>query len=161
MCTKRDFIADDVNELWLTDITEHPTDEGKLYLCAIKDVFSDRIVGYSMDSRMKSRLAVNALDNAVIRRGDAAGCLVHSDRGSQFRSRKFVRALDRHHLVGSMDQVGAARDNAAMEYPSSRSCRRTSWTGVAGARVKSCGSPSSPGSNAPTTAAGARTAWAD
>ena len=45
---KRDFTADDVNELWLTDITEHPTDEGKLYLCAIKDVFSGRIVGYSM-----------------------------------------------------------------------------------------------------------------
>ena len=42
MCTQRDFIADDVNELWLTDITEHPTDEGKLYLCAIKDVFSGR-----------------------------------------------------------------------------------------------------------------------
>ncbi|WP_431696514.1 hypothetical protein [Kocuria rhizophila] len=51
---KRDFAADDVNELWLTDITEHSTEEGKLYLCAIKDVFSGRIVGYSMDSRMKA-----------------------------------------------------------------------------------------------------------
>lgn len=112
---QRDFSTDDVNELWLTDITEHPTDEGKLYLCAVKDVFSNRIVGYSMDSRMKSRLAVNALDNAVIRRGDTAGCIVHSDRGSQFRSRKFVRALHRHHLIGSMGQVGAAGDNAAME----------------------------------------------
>ena len=112
---ERDFSADDVNELWLTDITEHPTDEGKLYLCAIKDVFSGRIVGYSMDARMKSRLAVNALDNAVIRRGDVAGCIVHSDRGSQFRSRKFVRCLHRHHLIGSMGQVGAAGDNAAME----------------------------------------------
>ena len=112
---QRDFTGDDVNELWLTDITEHPTDEGKLYLCAIKDGFSNRIVGYSMDSRMKSRLAVNALDNAVIRRGDTAGCIVHSDRGSQFRSRKFVRALDRNHLIGSMGQVGAAGDNAAME----------------------------------------------
>ncbi|WP_010552507.1 IS3 family transposase, partial [Brachybacterium paraconglomeratum] len=110
-----EFTADDVNELWLTDITEHPTGEGKLYLCAVKDVFSGRIVGYSMDSRMKSRLAVNALDNAVIRRGDIAGCIVHSDRGSQFRSRKFVRALHRHHLIGSMGKVGAAGDNAAME----------------------------------------------
>ena len=80
---QRDFSADDVNELWLTDITEHWTDEGKLYLCAIKDVFSGRIVGYSMDSRMKARLAVNALDNAASRRGDVAGCIVHSDRGSQ------------------------------------------------------------------------------
>ncbi|MFE5776626.1 IS3 family transposase [Brachybacterium sp. NPDC056505] len=112
---KRDFTADDVNELWLTDITEHRTDEGKLYLCAIKDVFSGRIVGYSISDRMKARLAVNALDNAISRRRDAAGCIVHSDRGSQFRSRKFVHALNRHHLVGSMGQVGAAGDNAAME----------------------------------------------
>ena len=112
---KRDFSADDVNELWLTDITEHWTDEGKLYLCAIKDVFSGRIVGYSMSDRMKACLAVNALDNAVSRRRDAAGCFVHSDRGSQFRSRKFVHALNRNHLIGSMGQVGAAGDNAAME----------------------------------------------
>ena len=112
---KRDFSADDVNELWLTDITEHWTDEGKFYLCAIKDVFSGRIVGYSMSDRMKACLAVNALDNAVSRRRDAAGCIVHSDRGSQFRSRKFVHALNRNHLIGSMGQVGAAGDNAAME----------------------------------------------
>src|SRR5690625_5101334 len=54
---ERDFTADAPNRLWLTDITEHRTGEGKLYLCAIKDVYSGRIVGYSMDSRMKSRLA--------------------------------------------------------------------------------------------------------
>ena len=112
---QRDFTGDDVNELWLTDITEHRTDEGKLYLCAIKDVFSGRIVGYSISDRMKARLAVNALDNAVSRRSDAAGCIVHSDRGSQFRSRKFVHALNRYHLIGSMGKVGAAGDNAAME----------------------------------------------
>ncbi|MGP5928467.1 IS3 family transposase [Corynebacterium glyciniphilum] len=112
---QRDFTADDVNELWLTDITEHWTDEGKLYLCAIKDVFSGRIVGYSISDRMKARLAVNALDNAVSRRRHTAGCIVHSDRGSQFRSRKFVHALNRHHLIGSMGKVGAAGDNAAME----------------------------------------------
>ncbi|WP_246308451.1 IS3 family transposase [Kineosphaera limosa] len=112
---QRDFTADGVNELWLTDITEHWTDEGKLYLCAIKDVFSGRIVGYSISDRMKARLAVNALENAITRRRDAVGCIVHSDRGSQFRSRKFVHALDRHHLIGSMGQVGAAGDNAAME----------------------------------------------
>ncbi|MTE24339.1 DDE-type integrase/transposase/recombinase [Microbacterium sp. ZXX196] len=80
---QRDLTADDVNELWLTDITEHWTDEGKLYLCAIKDVFSGRIVGYSISDRMKARLAVNALDNAISRRRDAADCIVHSDRGSQ------------------------------------------------------------------------------
>jgi putative transposase len=107
------------NQVWLTDITEHHTGEGKLYLCAIKDVYSNRIVGYSIDSRMKSKLAVKALNSAVARRnrtgGGVAGCIVHSDRGSQFRSRKFVRALKRHDLLGSMGRVAAAGDNAAME----------------------------------------------
>ena len=95
--------------------TEDPTGEGKLYLCAIKDVFSNRIVGYSIEDRMQARLAVAALDNAVARRGDVAGCILHSDRGSQFRSRKLQRALTTHRMVGSMGQVGSAGDNAAME----------------------------------------------
>ncbi|MCW2850645.1 MAG: Integrase catalytic region [Nocardioides sp.] len=112
---RHEFNADAVNELWLTDITEHRTGEGKLYLCAIKDVYSNRIVGYSIDSRMKSRLAVAALNSAAARRGDVAGCVIHSDRGSQFRSRKFVHAINRHEMVGSMGRVGAAGDNAAME----------------------------------------------
>jgi putative transposase len=112
---RRNFTAARPNRLWLTDITEHATGEGKLYLCAVKDVFSKRIVGYSIDDRMKSRLAVAALDNAVARRGNVAGCVLHSDRGSQFRSRKFVRALDRHLIAGSIGRVGAAGDNAAME----------------------------------------------
>jgi transposase InsO family protein len=116
---QRDFTAKAPNQLWLADITEHRTGEGKLYLCAIKDVYSNRIVGYSIDSRMQSRLAVAALNNAVARRraddADVAGCALHSDRGSQFRSRKFVHALNRHTMVGSMGRVGAAGDNAAME----------------------------------------------
>lgn len=112
---RHEFKAQAANELWIGDITEHWTNEGKLYVCAFKDVFSNRIVGYSIDSRMKSRLAVAALNNAVARRGDVAGCVVHTDRGSQFRSRKFVRALGRHEMVGSMGRVGAAGDNAAME----------------------------------------------
>ncbi|GAA5061223.1 hypothetical protein GCM10023318_43550 [Nocardia callitridis] len=112
---RRRFIADQPNMLWLSDITEHWTREGKLYLCAVKDVFSGRIVGYSIGSRMKSRLAVAAVNNAVARRGVVAGCVLHTDRGSQFRSRKFVRALSFHGLSGSMGRVGAAGDNAAME----------------------------------------------
>ena len=87
----------------------------RLYICAVKDVFSNRIVGYSIDSRMKSRIAVHALNNAVARRGDVAGCMLHTDWGSQLRSRKHVRALGRHSIVGSMGRVGAAGDNAAME----------------------------------------------
>jgi transposase InsO family protein len=101
---ERDFTADAPNQLGLADITEHWTREGKLYLCAIKDVYSNRIVGSSIDSRMKSRLAVAALENAVARRradsAEVAGCVLHSDRGSQFRSRKFVQALNRHAQPG-------------------------------------------------------------
>ncbi len=81
---ERDFTADAQNQLWLADITEHRTGEGKLYVCAIKDVYSNRIVGYSIDSRMKSRLAVAALNHAVARRGDVAGCVLHTDRGRNF-----------------------------------------------------------------------------
>ncbi|MGW3810902.1 IS3 family transposase [Micromonospora sp. NPDC005113] len=111
---QRRFTADAPNRVWLTDITEHPTAEGKLYLCAVKDVYSGRIVGYSIDTRMKASLAVAALRNAA-RLRSPAGTIVHSDRGSQFRSRKYVKALHRNGLVGSMGRVGACGDNAAME----------------------------------------------
>lgn len=87
------------NELWLVDIKEHKISEGKLSACAIKDAFRRRIVGYSIDSKMKSRLAVQALENAVAMHGDVAGCVVHSDLGSQFRSRKLLRTLARHRMV--------------------------------------------------------------
>lgn len=112
---RRKFVAAGPNQLWLTDITEHPTGEGKLYFCAIKDVFSNVIVGYAMADRMTSHLAVAALQDAIGRRGPAQGCAVHSDRGSQFRSRRFAEALKRHGLHGSMGRVASAGDNAAME----------------------------------------------
>jgi putative transposase len=114
---ERVFTAPAPNRLWLTDITEHPTAEGKLYLCAVKDVWSRRIVGYSIDSRMTSHLAVDALEMAVARRGprEVRGCVVHADRGSQFRSRPYVAALHRHGLRGSMGRVASSADNAAME----------------------------------------------
>ena len=111
---ERSFTAGATNRLWLTDITEHPTGEGKLYLCAVKDACSKRIVGYSMADRMTSQLAVDALNNAALRRKPRQ-TVVHSDRGSQFRSHAFVQALRRHRLRGSMGRVGACADNAAME----------------------------------------------
>jgi putative transposase len=110
----RVFTAEAPNELWFTDITEHPTAEGKLYLCAVKDAFSGRLVGYSMDSRMKAQLAVAAVRNAIELRRPAS-TVVHSDRGSQFRAKKFVRLLRGNGLVGSMGRTGACADNAAME----------------------------------------------
>ncbi len=114
---ERDFTAPGPNRLWLTDLTEHPTSEGKLYLCAVKDVWSRRIVGYSMGERMPATLAVDALEMAVSRRGRGAvrGCVVHADRGSQFRSRPYLAALHRHDLSGSMGRVASSADNAAME----------------------------------------------
>ena len=111
----RQFTADAPDRTWLTDITEHPTAEGNLYLCAFKDVYSGRIVGYSMGARMTAQLAVSALRNAIALRAPVGTLIVHSDRGSQFRSTAFVRTLKAHGLTGSMGRVGACGDNAAME----------------------------------------------
>jgi putative transposase len=97
---RRDFTAGAPNRLWLADITEHPTGEGKLYLCAIKDVFSNRIVGWSIDHRMKAHLVVAALDNAVARRDEVAGCILHSDRGSQGELKRSSQHLDRGGVCG-------------------------------------------------------------
>jgi putative transposase len=110
----RDLTAARPNELWLTDITEHPTAEGKLYLCAIKDACSKRIVGYSIGARMTADLAVNALRNALALCG-GVDTIVHSNRGSQFRSPAYIRALQAAQLRRSMGPVGACADNAAME----------------------------------------------
>jgi transposase InsO family protein len=91
-----------------------PKRRGKLYLCAIKDVYSGRIVGYSIDSRMKASLAVAALRNAIVRR-DPVGTVIHSNRGSEFWSNAFVRTIQNNGLVGPIGRVGACGDNAAME----------------------------------------------
>ena len=112
---QRDFTASRPNELWLTDITEHPTLEGKLYCCSLKDVFSNRIVGYAIAERETSELVCDALRQAVIRRGPVAVVIVHSDRGGQFRSRSFQRLLRVNGLAGSMGRVASAADNAAMD----------------------------------------------
>ncbi len=80
---QRDFTASaPTHQVWVTDITEHPTGEGTLYCCAIKDLFSNRIVGYALDERMTAQLAVTALRTAVARRQPTGVVVVHSDRGS-------------------------------------------------------------------------------
>jgi transposase InsO family protein len=112
---RRNFTATHLDEVWLTDITEHPTAEGKLYVCAIKDLCSNRIVGYAIDERMTAQLAVAALRSAVARRRPVDPVVVHSDRGSQFRARTFRAVLTAAGLRGSMGRVAAAGDNAAME----------------------------------------------
>jgi len=111
---ERDFTSGAPNERWVGDITEHRTGQGKLYLCTFKDLWSNRIVGYSIADQMTAALAVCAIRNAGLRR-DCEGVIVHTDRGSQFRSRAFVSTLNELGMIGSMGRVGAAGDNAAAE----------------------------------------------
>jgi len=140
----RDFTADAPNLLWLVDITEHWTGEGKLYLCAIKDCFSNKIVGYSIDSRMKARLAVAALDNAVARRrvegGEVAGCIVHADRGSQGGFNWPSQHLDREVEAWLVVSVRSKHALGRIEGRSRRRGRRR-WPG---ARIGSGSGPLSP-----------------
>lgn len=112
---QRNFHAAGPDLVWLTDLTEHRTREGKLYCCAIKDVFSNRIVGYSLGDRMTAQLATSALRAAIARRQPEGTVIIHSDRGGQFRSRAFQNLLKAHKLTGSMGRVSSAGDNAAME----------------------------------------------
>jgi putative transposase len=114
----RDFSGERPNALWLTDITEHRTDEGKMYCCAIKDVYSNRIVGYSLGDRMTAALAVSALRNAnAIAIRSAPSYFIRTGNSvSQFRSKVFVRLLKHNGLTGSMGRVGACGDNAAKEF---------------------------------------------
>jgi len=111
---QRRFTAPAPDRVWVTDITEHPTAEGKLYCCAIKDLFSNRIVGYALDERMTAQLAVTARRTAVARRQPTGVVVVHSDRGSQ-TARSFRAVLSAAGLKGSMGRVASAGDNAAME----------------------------------------------
>jgi transposase InsO family protein len=112
---QRNFTAAEPNRIWVTDITEHPTGEGKVYCCAIKDLFSNRIVGYAISERMTADLAVSALRAAIARRQPDGVVIVHADRGSQFRARAFRAVLVAAGLRGSMGRVASAADNAAME----------------------------------------------
>src|SRR5690606_36366547 len=112
---QRVFVANGPNEIWLTDITEHWTREGKLYLSAVKDMFGNKIVGYATGPRMTARLAVAALEDAVARRGNVNGCIVHSDRGSQGVINRSSQHLDREVVDGSTTAGG--RQGGSSEAP--------------------------------------------
>ncbi len=113
---RRRFVASAPNRLWLTDITEHPTREGKVYLAAVLDVYARRIVGWSIADHLRSELVVDALEMARWRRRPAPGrTVLHSDRGAQYTSWAFGRRLREAGLLGSMGRVGSAYDNAMME----------------------------------------------
>ena len=147
---ERDFTASAPDQLWLTDITEHRTTEGKLYLCAIKDVYSNRIVGYSIASRMKASLAVASLRNAIRLRRPTGTVTVHSDRGSSSDPRP---TCGRSSTTASPARWAGWVPAATTPpwSPSSLCCRRTCSTASGGKRGRNSASPSSPGSSGPIT----------
>lgn len=116
----RDFSPAAPNRRWVADITYLPTAEGWLYLAAVLDLYSRKVVGWSMSSAIDSRLVVDALEMAVSRQRPSADLaeaelLVHTDRGVQYASEHYQRTLARHGLTGSMSRLGNCWDNAPME----------------------------------------------
>lgn len=112
---ERQFNAIFANERWVSDITYIPTVEGWLYLAVIMDLFSRKIVGWAMSSRLKESLVIEALRVALFRRKISSSLLLHSDRGSQYASNNFQQLLRDHGILCSMSRNGDCWDNAAME----------------------------------------------
>jgi len=103
------------DSIWLADITYVATDEGFLYVAAMKDLCTKKIVGWSMSATIDAQLAVDALMMALSRQKPAAGLVVHSDRGSQYASGLFRQKLTELHMLQSMSRRGNCYDNAPME----------------------------------------------
>lgn len=111
----RRFVADAPNRKWVTDITYIATDEGWVYLAAIIDLYSRRVVGFAMAEHMRVELVLQALDRAVSERRPGRGLLHHSDRGSQYASHSYQRALTKHGMVCSMSRRAECWDNCVAE----------------------------------------------
>ncbi len=112
---KRDFTALEPDTKWVTDITEVKTQQGKLYLCVVLDLFSKLVIGWSMHHRQDRRMVMRAVEMAVWQKQGDGSSVLHSDRGSQFTSGDYQRLLKEHGLVSSMSAVGHCADNAACE----------------------------------------------
>jgi putative transposase len=111
----RQFTVDEPNRLWITDITEHPTEEGTVYCAAVMDAYSRLIVGWSIAEHMRTELVTDALGMAILRRRPESGAILHSDHGSQYTSWAFGQRLRNAGLLASMGTVGDCYDNAMME----------------------------------------------
>lgn len=111
----REFQRNAPNQVWVSDITYIPTDEGWLYLATTLDLYSRRIVGWSMRERMTSDLVIDALQMGIAQRNPPKGLMHHSDRGSQYASGAFQQMLLAHGMVCSMSRRGEVYDNAVME----------------------------------------------
>lgn len=103
------------NQVWVADITYVPTAEGWLYLAGVLDLYSRKIVGWAMDQNIDTELVLASWQMAVGRRQPGPQLLFHSDRGCQYASAQFRRALEEHQMVASMSRKGNCYDNAAME----------------------------------------------
>ena len=112
---QQDFSAARPNQAWVGDITYIATDEGWLYLAVVLDLFSRKVVGWSMSDRMTATLVCDALRMALFRRKRPHGVIMHTDRGSQYCSREHRSLLDLNGLIASMSAKGNCYDNAAME----------------------------------------------
>ena len=112
---KRDFTAERPDHKWLCDITYIPTQEGWLYLAAILDLYTRRIVGWAMSERMTSDLTLSALRMAIQQRRPTAGLIHHSDQGSQYTDQAYQALLETHGIQPSMNGAGTWYDNAPME----------------------------------------------
>ena len=115
---KRDFVAPAPNTKWVGDMTEIPTDEGKLYLATVIDLFSRRLLGYATSCHPDAELAGETVKMAVTARGGkqrVAGVIFHSDRGSTYTAHHFTSLCDRLGFVQSMGRTGSCFDNAAAE----------------------------------------------
>lgn len=111
----RHFDVATPDKVWGTDVTYLWTQEGWLYLAVVIDLFSRKVVGWSIDPRMKTDLVINALTMAVWRRQPAKGLLHHSDRGSQYASYRYQDELKKHGMISSMSRKGDCWDNAVVE----------------------------------------------
>lgn len=111
----RQFAAERPNQKWVSDVTFIPTREGWLFLATILDLYSRRIIGWSMGSRNTTELIMAALEMAVSRRGLVAGVLLHSDQGVQYASSEYQALLRKYGIVCSMSRKGDCWDNAVME----------------------------------------------
>jgi len=111
----RDFSATKINEKWTTDITYIWVSDRWLYLATVMDLFSRRIVGWSLDTQMTVTLVENAMAMAIGHRGITPGLIVHSDRGVQYRSQQYVDYLAAQGITASMSRKGNCWDNAPME----------------------------------------------
>jgi transposase InsO family protein len=103
---QRNFTATRPNEGWLTDITEHPTGEGKLYCCVVLDLYSRKVVGWAIDRRCEAALVLDAINKAGGSRTTSPSTVIHSDHGSQFTSWAFTENVRRLGLLSSMGTVG-------------------------------------------------------